>query len=91
VAIFGTDLTEEQLTLIESSWAMNVVVLMDNDDAGKEAAQNIKGKLQRTHRLFFPTLTANDVGDLQTDQVTDDIAPVLEQIQTFNTKAGVKQ
>ncbi len=91
VAIFGTDLTEEQLTLIESSWAMNVVVLTDNDDAGRTASQAIKDKLKRTHRLYFPSLEAHDVGDLQTDQVTDDIAPVLERIHTFNTKVGVKQ
>lgn len=90
VAIFGTDLTEEQLTLIESSWAMNVVVLTDNDEAGRDAAKNIKEKLQRTHRLYFPALAADDVGALQTDQVTDDIAPVLQQIQTFHEKVGVK-
>jgi 5S rRNA maturation endonuclease (ribonuclease M5) len=91
VAIFGTDLSEEQLTLIESSWAMNVIVLTDNDKAGREAAENIKGKLQRTHRLYFPTLEADDVGALQTDQVTDDIAPVLEQIHLFNQQVGVEK
>jgi 5S rRNA maturation endonuclease (ribonuclease M5) len=89
VAMFGTDLTEEQLTLIESSWAMNVVVLTDNDEAGKKAAENVKKKLQRTHRLFFPGIKADDVGALQTDQVTDDIAPILEQIDTFNKQVGV--
>ena len=89
VAMFGTDLTEEQLTLIESSWAMNVVVLTDNDEAGRKAAQNVKKKLQRTHRLFFPGIKADDVGALQTDQVTDDIAPVLEQIAEFNKQVGV--
>jgi len=89
VAIFGTELTEEQLALIESSWAMNVVVLTDNDKAGREAAQNIKEKLQRTHRLYFPTLAADDVGALQTDQVTDDIVPMLQQIENFHQAVGV--
>jgi len=89
VAIFGSDLTEEQLTLIESSWAMNVVVLTDSDDAGRQAAANIKKQLQRTHRLYFPALDANDVGELQTDQVTDDIAPILTGISEFNKKVGV--
>jgi 5S rRNA maturation endonuclease (ribonuclease M5) len=90
VAIFGTDLTEEQLTLIESSWAMNAIVLTDSDEAGREAAQNIKEKLQRTHRLYFPMLEANDVGDLQTDQVTDDIMPILTQIATFHKRLQIK-
>jgi len=91
VAIFGTDITEAQQSLIDSSWAMNVVVLTDNDKAGHKAAQSIKDKLNRTHRLYFPLFlsSVNDIGDLQTDQVTDDIAPVLKQIQTFNEKIGV--
>jgi len=90
VAIFGSSLTDEQLMLIESAWCMNVVVIMDNDDAGKEAAAEIKKQLQRSHRIYFPTLNADDVGELQTDQVTDDIYPVLEQIQEFNRGVGVK-
>ncbi len=89
VAIFGTDLTEEQLTLIESAWCMNVVVLTDGDEAGREAAKNIKDKLNRTHRLYFPSLAAKDVGALQTDQVTDDISPVLQQIEKFQTQIGI--
>lgn len=89
VAIFGTDLCEEQLSLIESSWAMNVIVLTDSDEAGRLAATNIKEKLSRTHRLYFPTITTNDVGALQTDQVTDDIAPILDSILQFQKQVGV--
>lgn len=92
VAIFGTELSEEQISLLESSWAMNVVVLMDNDLAGKHAAEGIKQKLQRTHRLYFPTMSGdgNDIGDLQVDQVTDDILPLLKQITQFQTDVGIK-
>lgn len=42
VAIFGTTLNEEQLVLLESSWAMNAVVLTDNDKGGQLAAIDIK-------------------------------------------------
>jgi len=90
VALFGVDITEEQLTLLESSWAMNVVILLDNDKAGKDAAQEIKKKLCRTHRLYFPTFDAKDVGELQTDTITSDIEPIINQIQTFSKQVGVK-
>lgn len=90
VGLFGADITEEQLTLLESSWAMNVVVMLDNDKAGKEAAQTIKQKLSRTHRLFFPTFDAKDVGELQTDTITSDIEPIIQQILKFNQTVGVK-
>jgi 5S rRNA maturation endonuclease (ribonuclease M5) len=91
VAIFGTDLTEEQLTLIESSWAMNVIVLTDNDEAGKNAANTLNEKLRRTHRMFFPTIKGNDVGDLRSNAVTADIAPTLKKITKFNKAVGIKQ
>jgi 5S rRNA maturation endonuclease (ribonuclease M5) len=89
VAIFGTELTTEQQILLESSWAMNIVVLTDNDIAGQEAAQGIKKKMSRTHRLYFPGLAADDVGELQVDQVTDYIKPILQQITMFNKQVGV--
>ena len=91
VAIFGVDLTEEQLTLIESSWAMNVIVLTDNDEAGKKAATLLNEKLRRTHRMFFPAIQTNDVGDLRGNEVTKDIAPTLQKIHKFNKQIGVKQ
>ena len=90
VALFGVDLTEEQLTLIESSWAMNIIVMLDNDEAGKKAAAEIKQKLSRTHRLYFPTFDTKDVGELQTDLITADIQPIFHQIKSFNESIGVK-
>ncbi len=51
VAMFGTDLTDEQLLLLECSGAMNVIVMTDNDEAGKEAAVNLK-KNYKGHIVF---------------------------------------
>lgn len=90
VALFGVDITEEQLALLEASWAMNVIVLLDNDKAGETAAKEIKKKLGRTHRLYFPTFDGKDVGELQTDNITQEIAPTIEQIKLFNHTIGVK-
>lgn len=90
VGLFGIELKEEQLTLLESSWAINVVVLLDNDEAGINASQEIKKRLQRTHRLFFPAISAKDVGELQTDTVTADIEPLITQIKSFSDSIGIK-
>ncbi len=83
VAIFGTDLSDSQLQLLDSTWSMNAVVLTDGDEAGQKAARNIAEKLRRTHRLYFPNLSENDVGDLCVDKVTNDIKPMLTKIYDF--------
>ena len=90
VALFGVDLSEEALTLLESSWAMNVVIMLDNDIAGRLAAQTLKNKLHRTHRLYFPTFDAKDAGELNTDQITFEVQPIIDKIKEFQFTVGVK-
>lgn len=89
VALFGVDLTEEQITLIESAWCMNIIVLLDNDPAGIAGAKEIKKKLCRTHRLYFPTINTKDVGELSIDSVTDDIQPIMDKVLIFQKSIGV--
>lgn len=81
VAVFGTDVTEEQIALIESSWCMNIIVCFDNDKAGKKAKEAIKKRFEKTHRLFFPEIEANDLGDLSTEQIKKTIFPIMEKIK----------
>lgn len=80
VALFGDSIKGHQRILIENIPMMNVIVLTDNDDAGKRAAQNIKKQLQRTHRLFFPLISSKDVGELHADEITTEIKPVISRI-----------
>ena len=81
VAIFGSHASDAQISLIESSWAMNIIALFDNDEAGIKACQRIQDKFNRTHRLYFPKIVnAKDVGELNVDQITKDIYPIIEKI-----------
>ncbi len=84
VALFGTNLTDEQRVILERSGALSAVVLLDGDKAGKDAMAIIKGQLERQFRLFFPDVTGTgDLGDLQTDSITSDIKPIIEQLSTY--------
>lgn len=89
VALFGVNITDEQMTLIEASWCINVIVLLDNDDAGKRASEEIKKIFCRTHRLYFPAYDGKDIGELQTDMITSDVEPFLTRISQFNKEIGV--
>jgi 5S rRNA maturation endonuclease (ribonuclease M5) len=84
VALFGTDLTDDQQIILESSGALSCVILLDNDDAGQQAAVEIKNRLGNSFRLFFPTFIGNDIGDLHSDIITDNIKPFIEKVKRIS-------
>lgn len=80
IAIFGSSLSDNQKMLLDSSGAMNLVVLMDNDEAGKKAAEQIKHKCQNTYRIFLPKISKPDVGDMTPAEIEMEIKSVLGKI-----------
>ena len=80
VAIFGSSLSDYQKILLDSSGAMNLIVLTDNDEAGHKAAQSIKQKCQNTYRVFIPTISKSDVGEMNSEEINNEIKKYLESI-----------
>ena len=80
VAIFGSSLSDRQKILLDSSGAMTLIVLTDNDEAGKKAAEQIKNKCQNTYRVFIPTISKNDVGEMSTQEINDQIKEYIQRI-----------
>lgn len=78
VAMFGTELSEEQMVILERSGALDIIVLTDNDEAGINSAKKIKEKCDRIFRLYFPKIKT-DVGDMNTDEITKDVEPILNK------------
>jgi 5S rRNA maturation endonuclease (ribonuclease M5) len=80
LAMFGSSLSDRQKMLLDSSGAMNIVILTDNDEAGKKAAEQIKQKCQNTYRIFVPTISKSDIGEMTIDEIHKEITPILERI-----------
>jgi 5S rRNA maturation endonuclease (ribonuclease M5) len=80
VAMFGSSLSDRQKILLDSSGAMSLVILTDNDDAGRKAAQQIKSKCQNTYRVFIPKITEADVGEMTSEQINTEIKSYLGNI-----------
>jgi len=80
VAIFGSSMSDRQKIILDSSGAMNIVVLTDNDDAGKKAANQIKNKCQNTYRIFIPQISKPDVADMTKEEIDDEIKKYIESI-----------
>lgn len=81
VAMFGSSLSDRQKIILDSSGAMNIVVLTDNDEAGKKAAEQIKNKCQNTYRIFVPTISKNDIGEMTSEEINTEIKTYLETIK----------
>lgn len=80
VGVFGSSLSDRQKILLDSSGAMSLVVLTDNDDAGRKAAEQIKTKCQNTYKVYIPTFNASDIGEMNIEQINNEIKPFLEKI-----------
>jgi len=80
VAMFGSSLSDRQKIILDSSGAMTLVILTDNDEAGRKAAEQIKNKCKNTYRIFVPTISANDVGEMSCEQINTEIKEFLKGI-----------
>lgn len=80
LALFGTEMTEQQRVLLDRSGAMSIIVLLDPDKAGRDGIEKIKKQLGRQYRLYFPNIS-DDVGGLEDDEITQEIKPIIEKVQ----------
>ena len=80
VAIFGSSLSDRQKINLDSSGAMTIVILTDNDEAGHKAAEQIKSKCQNTYRVFRPTFTKSDIGEMNKEDIDREIKPILGKL-----------
>jgi 5S rRNA maturation endonuclease (ribonuclease M5) len=80
VAMFGSSLSDRQKILLDSSGAMTLILLTDNDEAGQKAAEQIKKKCQNTYRIFNPTISKNDVADMTSEEIKKEIKEYIQRV-----------
>lgn len=81
VALFGCNLSDRQKVMLDSSGAMSIIILTDNDEAGKKAASAITTKCANTYRIYNPTIPKNDVGEMSISEIHEYISSFLEKIK----------
>ena len=81
VAIFGSSMSDRQKIILDSTGAMKLVVLTDNDDAGRKAAELIKQKCCKTYQVYVPNISKNDIGDMNSEEITNEIKSFIGKIQ----------
>lgn len=83
VAIFGTSLSYGQKKILDKVGCMNIVILTDNDAAGKIGADAIEQMCGRIYRIYRVGLNQSDPGEMNQAEVESDILPVLRRIKNL--------
>ena len=73
VGIFGKTISCEQFEKIKKLPVTHLVVLTDNDQAGRQAKVEIQRKFGRMYKLTFPVLSNKDVGDMTVKNIKEKI------------------
>lgn len=82
VALFGSQLTTKQDILLSTLPANYVILLMDNDEAGKTGMMEIGKHLKRRYHVKGVAFTEyNDVGDMPDEYFVKYIKPRLEKFK----------
>lgn len=78
VSIFGKNITDQQQEKLCKLPITHLIILTDNDQAGRESKVQIKRQLGRLYKLTFPQFSGKDVGDMSVKQVQDNILSQLK-------------
>ena len=78
VGLFGKDISQQQKTKLLRSGITTLVILTDNDQAGRESKVKIQRSLNRMFNLKFPRMSRKDVGDMSVNRIQEDILPQVK-------------
>lgn len=81
VAIFGSSLSDKQKMLLDISGALSLITIMDNDDAGRKAAENVNKKCHRIYNIHNIVISKDDVGSMSVDEIKNEIVPQIESFK----------
>ena len=73
ISIFGKDITKEQEEKICKMPVTNLIILTDNDQAGRESKIQIKRQFSRSHNVIFPKMQAKDIGEMSVEDIKSKI------------------
>lgn len=82
LGMMGCDLTDGQSIILEASGAMNIIVLTNMDQAGRDAADKLKNQLKRQYNIHLPLLNKNDLGECSIDYIKSVVTPLYDKVRT---------
>jgi DNA primase len=74
----GKTITKEQEDKLLKMPITHLIILTDNDQAGRESKTQIQRQLGRSFKLTFPKISTKDIGEMTTDQIKNKILPQVK-------------
>lgn len=78
ISIFGKTISKEQEDKLFKMPVTHLVILTDNDQAGRESKTQIQRQLNRMYKLTFPKISTKDVGEMSVEQIKDKVLSNLK-------------
>ena len=75
VSLFGKDISQPQKTKLLCSGITTLIILTDNDQAGRESKIKIQRNLNLMFNLKFPKMSRKDIGAMSVQKIQEDILP----------------
>lgn len=79
VAIFGSSMSDRQKMLLDTSGAMTIITIMDNDEAGRKAAEQIKNKCDKIYNIVNIQITHEDIASMSVEEIKNLIIPSIKE------------
>jgi len=80
VGIFGSSLTDAQVRILETSGGFELILLTDNDDAGKKGRKSIRKKCERIFNIAEINISVKDIGEMSAEEIKKEIKPKIKGI-----------
>ncbi len=77
VALFGSNLSDRQKIILDGSGAMNIITIMDNDNAGHKATEQIYNKCKNTYNIKNIKITKSDIAEMTHEEIQKKIKDKL--------------
>lgn len=81
LAMYGTQLSFGQMRLLAQLGVLNIVLALDNDEAGKKATASIVERLKGLYNIIIPKIEYEDLAECPVNYLTGVMGKALQEIQ----------
>lgn len=81
IAILGNEMSPIQSSMLQSTGALKLIPLLDEDKAGREGKSLIRKNLGRIYDIVEVTIPKKDVGDISIEEIREILCPVIDRIR----------
>lgn len=80
LGLFGDNLTDNQLIILEKLNLLNIIIATDNDNAGYKARETLTKKLERYYNIYYIDYKNKDAGESSVEELRKSYSKITERL-----------